>query len=551
MYPYQNIINISSLCYDLGIREAVLSPGSRVAPLILAFTRHKAFKTYSISDERSAAYIALGMSEASNKTVVLCCTSGTAVLNYMPAIAEAFYKKISLLVLTADRPHEWLNQGDGQTIEQAHIMRPFCKASFTLTDQSSDWHLRNVFSKAIHQSKEGPVHINIPFKEPFYPKKDVFPKEFKGIHQIAYSSELKTSDYHHLQDQLKQFPKILLVGGQSHSSAHSSIPYLEPHKYPLIGDITTNLHKNKNCIGLHDMFLPQLSDAQKKELQADLLISWGDNILSKPLKLFLRDYPAHTHWHIGIEDEVADVFQSLDLHIQTKPEHFFKNISFTEHKNHNKNYNKNYQAVWEKHESRARQKSSAPLPFGELSVIRSVLSELNHTWHVHLANSMSVRYINVLARNSSIDCFWSNRGTSGIDGCSSTAVGHSLSRKDKKHLLITGDLAFLYDNNAFWHNYDLSNLKILLLNNHAGLIFHVLPSSSAVPENDTYLSTEQKQLGEEVAKRHKMSYSFVSNKDDFELSLAEFLKCSGGCSLMEVQSSAQESKKIYQDYIKI
>ena len=172
----QPVVNIAEICARKGVENVVLSPGSRCAPLTIAFARHPKLTVRTVSDERAAAFIALGMAQTTGKPTVLICTSGTAALNYAPAVAEAFFLQVPLLVLTADRPPEWIDQLDGQTIRQQQVYGQHIKRSFdfpvALENPDAVWHTERMVSEALNEAvayPAGPVHINVPLREPFYP----------------------------------------------------------------------------------------------------------------------------------------------------------------------------------------------------------------------------------------------------------------------------------------------------------------------------------------------------------------------------------------------
>uniref|UniRef100_UPI00359303BA 2-succinyl-5-enolpyruvyl-6-hydroxy-3- cyclohexene-1-carboxylic-acid synthase n=1 Tax=Aquiflexum sp. TaxID=1872584 RepID=UPI00359303BA len=220
----QSINDLVSLCHKMGISNAILSPGSRCAPITLAFTRHKGFHCRTISDERSAAFIALGMAQQLSHPVVILCTSGSAAYNYAPAIAEAFFQQVPLLVITADRPPEWIDQWDGQTIRQTNIYGQHVKGSFQFPDEYGHpdkvWHANRLANEAINlamQFPQGPVHINIPLREPFYPEtneKFSFTEDVRSIEAIDIEKSLSNEAKNLLSVSLEKFEKILIVPGQ-------------------------------------------------------------------------------------------------------------------------------------------------------------------------------------------------------------------------------------------------------------------------------------------------------------------------------------------------
>lgn len=564
MSRYQPIYDIAELCAQKGVENIILSPGSRCAPLTLAFTRHKNLNCKTISDERSAAFIGLGMAQQTKMPTALVCTSGTAVYNYAPAVAEAFFSKTPLVVFTADRPAEWVAQQDGQTIFQQGIFGNHVKGFFQLPQDydhpDSVWAINRMVNDAINlsmQYPQGPVHINAPFREPLYPET---PDEFsytKSINvQQVVSSELtlSKSTRKQLTKELSGFHKILLIGGQQHNDA-PVIQFMEQvsqkHSLPFIGDIISNLHSIANLVRHADLFLGQASDAVKKSLQPDLLITFGESVISKNVKLFLRQFPAKAHWHIQSTGIPADTFQGLTKIIHSEPAEFFDFLDKLETpENFERQKQSNYQKLWEVEERKALRCLEDFFPqteFAELELVHELMKALPENCSLHLANSMSVRYANFIGLTSdkkTVSIF-SNRGTSGIDGCTSTAVGHALTN-NKPSLLLTGDMAFFYDRNAFWHNYPIPNLRVVVLNNHGGTIFNMIDGPASLPESEEYFVTRQSLSAKKLCEEFGFDYLKIDNRRKVQNTLKDFLDFDGRTKILELESSHNLNKTIFE-----
>lgn len=554
----QPVNDIARICFLKGIRNVVLSPGSRCAPLTLAFNRHEGFRLFSIPDERSAAFVGLGLAEESKTPTVLVCTSGTALLNYGPAIAEAFYRQIPLLVLTADRPPEWIDQWDGQTLRQQnlyapHIVRSF---SFPVSFDHSDavWHAQRIINEAIDVCQGqtgGPVHVNIPLREPFYPEKD---------EAFRFSNDVLVTEETHVQPQLTQeelnrlmtdfgsFEKVLIVAGQhEHDPAlQQSLSILSLKlNIPLVGDIISNLHGFAGTIRHADSFL---MGGPATNLAPDLLITLGQSVISKNLKLHLRANPPASHWHIGgdkLTDPIPDPFQSLKRVIRVCPSDLIQKLAETAPKP------EAFFNAW----IAAEERISKKLPeifdgqeFNEFEAVYRLIKGLNGEWNLHLANSMPVRYANFTALTSGQNMVkvFANRGTSGIDGSSSTSVGISLAAPSR-NLLISGDMAFFYDINAFWHNHLPDNLKIFLLNNHGGGIFRLLPGASSQPELEEYFETRQNRTAKRIAEEFGFGYFHASERNQFNHLLPDFLE-QPGSAIFEVETKKELNQQFYSHY---
>jgi 2-succinyl-5-enolpyruvyl-6-hydroxy-3-cyclohexene-1-carboxylate synthase len=385
----QPIYNIAEICSQHGIKEVILSPGSRCAPLTLAFVRHPEIRTRTISDERSAAFIAMGIALQTQNAVALVCTSGSAAYNYAPAVAEAFYQQIPLLILTADRPPEWIDQLDGQTIRQDNIYGKHVKANFSLpvdlSHQDAKWHSERIVSEAINIAQAmpcGPVHINIPLREPFYPT-DADPvkynKDVKVIKTIASQNMISEADWKLLTEEFSQSKKILLVAGQSAYNENfiQQIGDLSFNlKAPVVTDIISNIHSAKGTIKNHDTILTDLNSAVIKDLQPELLITFGNSVISKSLKSFLRKFKARHHWHIQPGAVAPDTFQSLSRVIQFDDPAIFLN----ELSRRSKSKPDNYFNAWKHHELQCADKIqkffSSENSFSEFEAINTVINNL-------------------------------------------------------------------------------------------------------------------------------------------------------------------------------
>lgn len=332
-YPLQSIFDLSELANAHGINHAVLSPGSRCAPLVISFARHPRITCHSVSDERSAAYIALGMAQALAEPVVLICTSGTAATNYASAIAEAYYLQVPLVVLTADRPPEWIDQQDGQAIRQNGLFGAFIKQSFTLpvTYEHADekWHINRILNEALLMAKsspQGPVHINVPLREPFYPKPDQYVEYSQGLRVVEEFSgqrDFTENEWNRLLSELSAFQRVLIVAGQGRvdeplQMALSQLPF------PVVADIMSNVQGRAGATVHQDAFLMR-QGAETERLRPDLLITFGGAVISKNLKIFLRKHSPIAHWHLAEEGYVPDTFQTLTRVLRVTPKRFLKN----------------------------------------------------------------------------------------------------------------------------------------------------------------------------------------------------------------------------------
>jgi 2-succinyl-5-enolpyruvyl-6-hydroxy-3-cyclohexene-1-carboxylate synthase len=568
-YSFQPIINIAQICVAHNITTAVLSAGSRNAPLTIAFVRNPNIKTYTISDERAAAFIAMGMAQSQNKPVILCCTSGSAGLNYAPAVAEAYFQQIPLIVITADRPPEWIDQLDGQTIRQRDLFGKHVKASYELpvdySHPDAKWHIERIINEAILTATEfppAPVHINAPFREPFYPKKDEvidYEADVRKIEKMSFLPEVYEV-FGFIEKFFNKSQKVLVVGGQNNFSSFDT-QELSKLKVPFINECINNLHDCEDAIRHHDIFLAK-PEILEQLGQVDLLITFGKSVLSKPLKNYLRKYKPREHWSVqeNNQGQIIDTFQSLTRIIPITPSMLFSMLSYASVKPlPNQALRENYLNLWKNFDEEVRTKFNSYFcnydtnRFSELLAVTHILNTLPQKTALHLSNSMPVRYANVLGiyprENQEIEVFC-NRGTSGIDGCTSTAVGHAIANPERMHVLITGDVAFFYDRNALWHNYLPNNLRIILLNNHGGGIFKMIDAGT-LPEVDEYFVTQQKLNAENTAKDFGLAYHFCNNYEDLKQILATFFDNSTQVKLLEIETDLQVNYEVWQGFKKL
>ncbi|MFN0047532.1 MAG: 2-succinyl-5-enolpyruvyl-6-hydroxy-3-cyclohexene-1-carboxylic-acid synthase [Cytophagales bacterium] len=544
------IYQIAEICAELGVENAIICPGSRSAPLAISFARNRKINCKLIFDERSAGYIGLGMAQQTKKTVVLICTSGTAALNFAPAVAEAYWQQIPLLVLTGDRPPEWIGQGDGQTINQNNIYHANCKASYLIpvdrTHKDSVWMVEKVLSEAIFKTTEspyGPVHINIPSREPFYPSKnseDATEQKAKTIKAFASQRTLAREQWDEIIALLLENSKRVIIAGHQlpDFKLNTVLDSFQDYNFmPLLADVNSNLMGIKNAITNFDLILTSLSDTQKIDFQPDILISFGNEFVSKNLKQYLRHYKPKVHLHISENDNWVDTFQSVTHFVKVSPIYFFNELMNKTKLTNHKSYVANWLIINEKiadNISKFRLKNS----YSEISIAQLVFDQIPRNSILHLSNSLPVRYANLLSIKD-IDVYC-NRGTSGIDGCVSTAVGSAM-LTDKFVTLLSGDVAFLYDRNAFWHQYLPTNLRFVIINNGGGQIFRTIDGAKDQPELEAYFVGTQKQGMQFIAKEYNLEYIKVSSVEVLKHSLATFYRKDNKSKILEIEIDGNEA----------
>lgn len=565
----QAIYNIAEICAQKGVRHVVLCPGSRCAPLTLAFSRQGSFDIKVLSDERSAAFIALGIAQQRKQTVVLICTSGSALYNFAPAVAEAFFSKVPLLILSADRPTEWIGQQDGQTIFQQNLFGQHVKRFFQLPQEYNHpdnvWAINRSVNEALclaNNEEPGPVHLNIPLREPLYPANNQpihFVKDLRLINTTTKEFVLSEENKILLAKHWKQFNKVLIVAGQAPSNLALTqlLQFnIEKHNLPIIADVISNQHKLGQVIKHADAFLGHSPESLKESLQPELLITFGAGVIAKQVKLFLRKHKAIIHWHISTDEKHADTYQSLTHIAPVSPESFFTYLSTLDKKaDFDRQKKENYQQLWQLEEEKTKKSMADFFPaaaLGEFEIVDEIIRQLPSNISLHLANSMSVRYANYVGLSENqvdIEVF-ANRGTSGIDGCTSTVVGHCLANPERLQVLITGDIAFFYDRNAFWHKYPLPNLRIVLLNNHGGVIFKLIDGPTDLKEVDEYFVANQKLSAKHLCAEFGIEHLVLDNRKKINNQIKNFFENDKTPKILEIETDTNLNKTIFENFKK-
>lgn len=549
------LYKIVELCALHGIKEAVICPGSRSAALTLAFARNAKINTRVIADERSAAFVALGMALQSGETVALVCTSGSAALNFAPAVAEAYFQEIPLLILTADRPPEWIHQYDGQTIFQKEIYGKHVKKSFDMpvgySHKDAQWQIERISNEAINSiqsAPKGPVHINVPIREPFYPETNerIFPNVQK-VNFLKKNAQLSSNDWSDLLEIWDKSERKLIAIGQNSVDLNDELSGLiEEENVVVLADIISNVSV-EGKITSHDLFLNKIED-----LGPDLLITAGKSFISKPFKQFIRNQKVTYHWHIQEHPDLIDPTQSITHKIEADSKYFFKelleSLEARKLKNGDDEEENDYLLEWDGLEEvslRYLNKFLNNVDFGELKATAMLLEALSSESVLHLGNSMPVRYANILGGISK-EGFQvsSNRGTSGIDGIVSTTIGQAL-KTDKMVVCLVGDVSFFYDSNALFYGKIPQNLRIVMINNGGGNIFRIIDGPSKQEELESHFVTNQTRNGESLANESGIRYLKATNMIEMAEALEIIIKGDPRAALLEVFTDGEADAEIF------
>ncbi|RED27157.1 2-succinyl-5-enolpyruvyl-6-hydroxy-3-cyclohexene-1-carboxylate synthase [Flavobacterium cutihirudinis] len=540
--------SIIEICLAKGITNIIISPGSRNAPLTIGFAQNPNFTSYSIADERCAAFFALGIAQQTKKPTALVCTSGSALLNYYPAVAEAFYSQIPLIVISADRPQSKIDIGDGQTIRQENVFINHSVYNANLTEEASeinDLKINEAIEAAILQ--KGPVHINAPFEEPLYETTEVLSVQPK-ITELEEKAETKTieneADFISIWNNAKR--KLILVGvNEVNTIDEKIIEKLAAHQSVVVlTETTSNLH-HPSFINSIDTLITPFDDHDFNAFQPEVLVTFGGMIVSKRIKAFLRKYkPAH-HWHIDTL-RAYDTFNALTKHFVMHPNDFF-----TELLSKTKSIESDYFAKISKIYNLRTKKRAEYLNktiFSDFKVFEKVIETLPKNSQLQISNSSAIRYAQLIDIDPSIEVFC-NRGTSGIDGSTSTAIGAAVGNS-KQTIFITGDISFLYDSNALWNAYIPKNFKIILINNGGGGIFRILPGHEEKPVFNTYFETSHHLTAEHLAKMYQFTYFKADDLDSLEQNIDLLYKKNDTPSILEIFTPTFENDAVLKMYFK-
>ncbi|NIJ46500.1 2-succinyl-5-enolpyruvyl-6-hydroxy-3-cyclohexene-1-carboxylate synthase [Wenyingzhuangia heitensis] len=552
-YPKNELAQlVIASCVSNHINEVVISPGSRNGPLTIGFNQVPTITSYSVVDERCAAFVALGMAQKKQKATAVVCTSGSALLNYYPAVSEAFYSNIPLLVISADRPKYLIDVGDGQTIRQTGVFKNHILFEANLVEMQSEVDReinKELVYKAIKiaNTQKGPVHINVPFDEPLYDLvSDMleYPLEKIEEEQVLTETPLKVKELEVFADTWnKAAKKIVLVGVHQPSELlQTQINHLLKDPSVLVFTETNSNINSKNTINSIDQFLAGLSEEEKEFYQPDILLTIGGLVVSKRIKQYLRALQPKEHWAIHATTGY-DTFFALTHHFKISTELFFSQF-FWLIKNKESKYQQKGLRV---KETRKQQHHDfvATCEYSDLKVFGVLNQFFPKKSVLQLSNSATVRYAQLFDVDDSITVFC-NRGTSGIDGSTSTAIGHAMQTK-KQVTLVTGDISFLYDSNALWNMYIPTNFRIIIVNNNGGGIFKILPGPKKT-DALSYFETPHGLTAEHLAKMYGFEYLFATSIKGIEKEMTSFYKESCQPKIIEVFTPSDKNDQVLKTY---
>lgn len=564
----EHIRRLAEIMVAKGIEQVVVSPGSRNAPVIILFGAGKKLKLLSVTDERSAGFFALGLAMQSKKTVALLCTSGSAVLNYAPAVAEAYYQKIPLLLLTADRPIELIDQGDSQTIRQQNVFANYMRKSFNLpvavSTDGDRWYCDRIINEAIDRTQfpsPGPIQLNIPLDEPLYDlDTNSSAPPVKIISYYKGNPVLDESIINTLREQWNAASsKIILTGQMSPSSRMNELmaALSKDPSVSILTETTSNLQGQGfiNCI---DRTLAVIPPDKNDEYKPALLLTFGGAIVSKKIKAMLRQMHPEKHWHISIDPEEFhyDTYKSLTLTIAVQPEYFFEKVLIKQSIGYlsvpaTAETDNSYSSKWAgaaKVTEQRHKEYTDKVAFSDFLVYDRLFRQLPAGTAIHLGNSTPVRYAQLFDHTSQL-AFYANRGTSGIDGSTSTAAGFAYNYKGTT-LLITGDVGFLYDSNGLWNPNLPATLRVIVINNGGGNIFRIIDGPTGHEELEPYIETRHSIETSGIAANFNIPYYRATNEEELSAQIPKFFSSQPDSrpAILEVITNNEVSAKTLKDY---
>lgn len=557
---------IASLLAQHGVTDAVVSPGTRNAPLLVALDTHPGIESRMVVDERSAAFIALGMSIASGyRPVAIACTSGTAPLNYAPAVAEAYYRNCPLIVITADRPAQWIDQDDSQTIRQPGIYANYIKGTFDITTETDDpenlWHANRMINDAINlavSEPAGPVHINVRLDDPlgavdYFEGIDPFGDDSRVVERfIPEVPAIPLSPVYFQEIAMRLAPpvKVLVLCG-----------FMKPWGIEhLLGDLSrrpnvvvmqeaqSNLHGCGNFITGIDATLLTTTAKERVEHAPDIVITLGGSLTSRMVKSWLRKLPNMKHWSIGSHCSAPDTFRHLALDIPYNPWGVLSVLLPLIPKRNNSELT-SFKEFWLSKSvegMKAAKEYAVQAPWSDFKAMSMVMSHIPHGWNLHFSNGTVVRYAQLFDYSdaSTIEC---NRGVSGIDGCTSTAIG-SAQVNEQPTMLITGDMCMLYDIGALACNFIPSTFKIVVLNNGGGGIFRFIKTTRSLDALERHFAGPINLPLAKLATAFGFKYYRADNESDLSVALKRLVSTSATPAILEIVTDGKVSAEVLTNF---
>ncbi|MCE4989475.1 2-succinyl-5-enolpyruvyl-6-hydroxy-3-cyclohexene-1-carboxylic-acid synthase [Staphylococcus hominis] len=507
----KQVYTFASELYAYGVREVVISPGSRSTPLAIAFEAHPNIKTWIHPDERSAAFFALGLIKGSERPVAILCTSGTAAANYTPAIAESQISRIPLIVLTSDRPHELRSVGAPQAINQVNMFANYINFQFDMPVADGSQEMLNtinyqmqIASQYLYGPHRGPIHFNLPFREPLTPDLEMT-ENLKSEHKILPHYQ-KNIDIQDIKNILKDKKGLIIVGDMQHQAVDQILTYATIHDLPILADPLSQLRKfnHPNVITTYDLLY-----RSHLNIDADFIIRVGKPVISKKLNQWLTRTNA---FQILVQNnDKIDVFPTPPhISYEISANDFFRSLVNEPTVNR-----KDWIERWQSIEAQSRKAITQHMSQAtdESAFVSTLIQKLTKDDALFVSNSMPIRDVDNLLFDSEVEVY-ANRGANGIDGVISTALGMAV---HKKVTLLIGDLAFYHDmNGLLMAKLNDIHINVVILNNDGGGIFSYLPQKTAAEQYFERLFGTPTGLNfEYTAMLYDFSFKRLNNITDF------------------------------------
>ena len=562
MYSNKENVNIlTSLLLEYGVSDAVVCPGSRNAPIVHNLSVCEAIRCRPVTDERSAAFYALGLAIATKRPTVVCVTSGSALLNVMPAVAEAAYQHVPLVVISADRPQQWIDQLDGQTIPQSDALGRFVRKAVQLPEPHNDeerWLCRRLVNEAMHLAtcRQGaPVHINVPISEPLF--------EF-DTEQLPLLSRFNNIKRAAIKDASMDMPEafheakrpMIVIGQLAHGTvSHETIRSLS-EKYVVMSEPLSN--PSYMTIHFDEAIRYIVSDNSsinddeddKTAYYPDYVIYVGDTLVSKPARRFLRNAKAPSCLVTPDAADIHDPLMTLTDIVECDTDSInalLASLCDAPDTDERCRFHDRWRSFLDAYAAHADAYAPEYSQMATVKYFEEQLADLDIDICVHYANSSAVRLACIYAQHY----VWCNRGVNGIEGSLSTAAGFSLATHDMT-VCVIGDLSFFYDQNALWNSNLRGNLRIILLNNRGGGIFRQLPGLSDSPAADDLVMASHENTAQGICTQNDIGYLSAKNMDEMQIGVVTLLtRESERPMLLEVFTDSNDDVKVLEKYFKL
>lgn len=562
MYSNKENVNIlTSLLLEYGVSDAVVCPGSRNAPIVHNLSVCEAIRCRPVTDERSAAFYALGLAIATRRPTVVCVTSGSALLNVMPAVAEAAYQHVPLVVISADRPQQWIDQLDGQTIPQSDALGRFVRKAVQLPEPHNDeerWLCRRLVNEAMHLAtcRQGaPVHINVPISEP------LFEFDTEQLPQLSRFNNIKRAA---IKDASMDMPEafheatrpMIVIGQLAHGTVSHETIRLLSEKYVVMSEPLSN--PSYMTIHFDEAIRYIVSDNSsinddeddKTAYYPDYVIYVGDTLVSKPARRFLRNAKAPSCLITPDAADIHDPLMTLTDIVECDTDSIntlLASLCDAPDTDERCRFHDRWQSFLDAYAAHADAYAPEYSQMATVKYFEEQLADLDIDICVHYANSSAVRLACIYAQHY----VWCNRGVNGIEGSLSTAAGFSLATHDMT-VCVIGDLSFFYDQNALWNSNLRGNLRIILLNNRGGGIFRQLPGLSDSPAADDLVMASHENTAQGICTQNDIGYMSAKNMDEMQIGVVTLLtRESERPMLLEVFTDSNDDVKALEKYFKL